>query len=166
MKRLLFIILLLPVMAMAQGGKDIFAKFNLESGFPLRGTSTVRGYEKNIIVTDLVASSTNNNTSVQLPMPSSGATASFTSYIQSGKKLPFGEIIVTSMLEGQRIIEYKIKMEGIAVAEATDNNGTTKLVLDAARIGWIYYSTNNKGGSTVSSKTGWDKEKGVAWTNF
>lgn len=69
-------------------------------------------------------------------------------------------------LVDRRIITYKISMENIAVESCTDANRYTELRLNATRIGWVYYSTDRMGKTTISSKSGWDAESQKTWTNF
>ncbi len=111
MKRLLFSILLLPVLANAQGNTDIFGRFSIPAslGGWLKGTSKNADFKDYFIVTDLVASSSNNNTTVQFTVPVSPGANAF----HFGAILPTGEIVVTTRGPGRSVINYKITMQQI-----------------------------------------------------
>lgn len=85
-------------------------------------------------------------------------------------KITRGEISVVSNNPGQSpqyLITTKIVMEDLQVISCTDDavTGKSKIKLKGTRIGWIYYTYDNKGNAT-SSKAGWDTATGQAWTNF
>jgi len=166
MRTLFVFLLLLPLTALAQR-TDNFGKFVNSDGAIIKGTSMTKGFEKQIEVNNLVASSAGNNTTIRFSMPTGTASAAFHNLINTKLRLRSGEIIVTSMKIDRRITDYKISMENISVEECTDSDGNTLVQLKATRIGWTYYSTVNKSGATtVSSKSGWDAETQRPWVNF
>lgn len=166
MRTLFVFLLLLPLATWAQRNES-FGKFVNSDGAVIKGTSLARGFERQIEVNNLVASSANNNTTIRFSMPVGTASAAFRGLINTKLRLRSGEIIVTATKADRRITEYKISMENISVEECTDSEGNTLVQLKATRIGWTYYSTVTKSGmTTVSSKSGWDAEAQRPWTNF
>jgi type VI protein secretion system component Hcp len=64
-----------------------------------------------------------------------------------------------------------IRMEGVyvvGVEEVADSDGrpTVQVILEATRIGWVYYKIDATTGQPVTPpvKTGWDVEMGKIWT--
>lgn len=166
MKKTFLLLFVLPLLATAQKGKDIFGKFINADGSTIKGTSVVVRYERQLELYNLVSNSTSNNTVIRFSIPVSAASGSFRNLVNSKLRLRSGEIIVTAISTDMRITEYKISLENIAVESCSDNNGFTEIQLNATRIGWTYYTTNRTGINTVSSKTGWDAEAGKPWTTF
>jgi type VI protein secretion system component Hcp len=167
-KVILSLLLIVPVLLMAQRSiTEDFGKFTNADGVVIKGSSMVRGFEKQIEVQNLAAASTNNNTAVKFSMPSGAAANEFRNALNNGKKLRSGEIIVTAISADRRITMHKINMEEISVLSCEDRGGLTSLTLDATRIGWTYYANDQRSGKqTISSKSGWDAAKKQAWTGF
>ncbi len=167
MKQFIFFLLLLPVFATAQRSTESFGKFINSDGTVIKGSSVMRGYERLIEVHKLESNSTNNSTSIRFEMPIGTASGIFRNFINSKQVLKSGELIVTEMLADKRIVQYKITMENIAVTACADADGFTRVQLNATRIGWTYYSYNQRSGvAAISSKTGWDASTKNSWTNF
>ncbi len=165
---ILSLLLAIPVLVIAQRTTtEDFGRFTNAAGAVIKGSSVTRGFERQIIIENLVAASTNNNTSVKLSIPTDAAVNEFRNALNNGQRLKSGEIIVTAITADRRINKYKINMEDIAVLSCEDKGGNTMLTLDAARIGWTYYANDQRSGKqTVSSKIGWDAAKKRAWTEF
>ncbi|MGN6419191.1 MAG: hypothetical protein ACTHMC_16955 [Pseudobacter sp.] len=160
----LFILLLLPFAAFSQQVEN-FGKFKSAEGVQISGTSLAKGYEKQLEVNNLKGTPAGNNTTLRFEIPTSPATAQFRNALNSGKKLPTGEIIVTVPGE-RRTLDHRIIMQDIEVVQCSDGNGNTQLELKAGRIGWVYYTTDKRGKSKVSSKAGWDLAANDTWTDF
>ncbi|MCG2618010.1 type VI secretion system tube protein Hcp [Terrimonas sp. NA20] len=166
-KIILSLLIIAPLMLMAQrSSTEDFGKFTNAEGAAIKGSSLARGFERQIEVDNLVAASTNNNTSLSFSMPAGAATNEFRNALNNGKKLKSGEIVVTVLSADRRITKHKINMEDITVLSCEDKNGNTLLTLDATRIGWTYYTSDRSGKQTISSKSGWDAAKKQAWTGF
>ncbi|WP_276483154.1 type VI secretion system tube protein Hcp [Paraflavitalea pollutisoli] len=165
MKQLLWLLLWLPAAAFSQRDKS-FGKFTNADGATVKGSSQARGYERQIEVYNLSASSANNNTTVAFSMPVSPATAAFRDAANSNKPLRTGEIVVLVPAGDVEKLSYKINLEEVVVVECVDNNNITKVQLRATRIGWTYYSTSIIGSTTVATKTGWDAGAKKAWSGF
>ncbi|MET0461889.1 MAG: hypothetical protein ABW007_02000 [Chitinophagaceae bacterium] len=167
-KVILSLLLIVPVLLMAQRSTtEDFGKFTNADGAVIKGSSLVRGFERQIEVENLVAASTNNNTTVKFSMPSGAATNEFRNALNNGRKLRSGEIIVTVIASDRRVTKHKINLEDISVLSCEDRAGNTLVTLDATRIGWTYYVNDQRSGKqTVSSKSGWDAAKKQAWTGF
>lgn len=64
----------------------------------------------------------------------------------------------------------KIRMEdvyvvGLEEVAGTDGKPTVQVILQATRIGWVYYKMEPTGKlATTPAKTGWDAERGISWT--
>ncbi|QEC44802.1 hypothetical protein [Pseudobacter ginsenosidimutans] len=160
----LFFVLLFPVFAFGQR-QESFGKFNSPDGASIRGTSTVRGYERQLEVSSLVGTPAGNNTTIRFQIPTGEAVGSFRNLVNTKQRLRNGEIAIT--LPGEkRMVDYKIVMQDIAVEACVDADGQTTLQLKAGRIGWIYYTTDRRGRTMISSKAGWDVEKNDVWTEF
>lgn len=165
LKNMVWMLILLPVAAFSQRDKA-FAKFTAGDGVTVKGSSLARGYERQIEVYNLNASSANNNTTVTFSMPISAASGAFRNAANSNSPLRTGEIVVLAPVGDVEKVTYKIVMEEAVVVECEDANNITKVKLRATRIGWVYYSTSVKGATTVSSKSGWDAAAKKAWTGF
>ena len=80
------------------------------------------------------------------------------------------EITVTNRVDNHVPTKTsQIVLENISVESVTDNaaTGTSKIKLKASRIGWIYYNTDPRTGTTTtSSQSGWDVAAGKAWNTF
>ena len=160
----LFLVLLFPVFAFGQR-QESFGKFNLPDGANIRGTSTVRGYERQLEVSNLIGTPAGNNTTIRLQIPTCDAVGSFRNLLNTKQRLRNGEIAVTVPGE-KRKLDYRIVMQDITVEECVDAEGQTTLQLKAGRIGWIYYTTDRRGKSAILSKAGWDEAKNDVWTEF
>lgn len=163
MKSFLFI-LLLPFAAFSQQAEN-FGKFKSAEGVNISGTSLARGYEKQLEVLNLKGTPAGNNTTVRFEIPTTAATAHFRNALNTGNKLPNGEIVVTIPGE-RRVLDHRIIMQHIEVVECSDANGKTQLELKAGKIGWVYYTTDKRGKAIISSKAGWDVEAKDTWTDF
>lgn len=160
----LFLLLFLPFAAFSQQVEN-FGKFKSAEGAVISGTSLAKGYEKQLEVNNLKGTPAGNNTTLRFEIPTSPATAHFRNALNSGKKLPNGEIVVTVPGE-RRALDHKIIMQDIEVVQCSDGNGTTALELKAVKIGWVYYTTDKRGKAKISSKAGWDLAANDTWTDF
>lgn len=165
MKQILLMLLLLPAVLFAQKDES-FAKFINEDGSVIKGSSTVKLYERQIPVYNVETNASSNSTAVKFVMNQEAATGILRDISINRKKMRSGEIAVTYISFDRRFIRYKITMENIAVTEVTDANGNSTVQLNATRIGWTYYSYTKSGLQTISSKNGWDAERRTAWTGF
>lgn len=165
MRIILITLLLLPFTIMAQKEEN-FARFINEDGTIIKGSSLVKLYERQIPVSSIESNASANSTVVTFTMSQEAAVAILRDLLLSRKKMRSGEINITYMSLDRRLVRYKINMESISVTEVTDANGVSTVRLNAARIGWTYYSYTKSGLQTISSKNGWDAERRTAWTNF
>lgn len=170
MKKFLVVLLFIPVLAFSQKN-NAYAKLTNAAGAPIKGTSVAMRYERMIEALSLQSNSSSNDTRISFMMPVSGASGELRSYINSKQTLQKGEVFVTGRDAQRVLLIYKIDMEKIYVEscnDVQDGNGQmmTQVVLRAARIGWTYFSVGKNGANTVSSKSGWDSEKSMAWTGF
>ena len=85
----------------------------------------------------------------------------------TSEHLSYAEIFFFKNSADQYVF-YKIRLENVLVKHVTDGfNNTTgafthQIELQAARIGWTFYSASN----TVANKFGWDYVQNAPWTNF
>lgn len=165
MKRIIILLFFLPLTIWAQKD-EIFAKFILEDGTVIKGSSVTRLYERQIPFYTLESNSAGKSTIVRFTMPVESASGVFRNVQLSQGRMRSAEISVTYISIDRRFVRYKINMENIAVEECADSGGTTIVQLHASRIGWTYYSYTKSGIQSVNSKTGWDEEQGISWTNF
>lgn len=164
--RYLFILLCcIPLTVLAQKD-EVFAKFINEDGTIIKGSSLVKLYERQIPVNSVESNASANSTVVRFTMNQEAAVAIFRDLLLTRKKIRSGEIAITYISLDRRLVRYKINMENVSVSEVADANGVITIQLNAARIGWTYYSYNKSGLQTISSKNGWDAERRTAWTNF
>jgi len=167
MNQFLLLLLLLPLTTLAQKNTESFGKFINTDGSLIKGTSMVKGYERQIEAHSLISNSSTNSTVLRFAMPISGATGTLRSFINAKQRLPKAEIVVTYLSTDRRLLQYKIYMENIAVEECTDADGFTTIQLNATRIGWTYYNDLSRSSTqTIASKTGWNAETNTSWTNF
>lgn len=165
MKLIIILLSLLPMTIWAQKD-EVFAKFILEDGSAIKGSSVTRLYERQIPVFSLETNSAANSTVVRFTMPVESASGVLRNLLISQGRMRSGEIHVTYISLDRRLVRYKIRMENIAVEECTDSGGTTTVQLHATRIGWTWYSYTKSGIQSVSSKNGWDEKARAVWTNF
>lgn len=165
MYRLLLLSLLLPLLAKAQK-EESFGKFIDPNGTVIRGISVTQYYERLISLSGVATDATQQSTRVRFTMETQAASFQFLNFLQSGAKMPSGEITVTFLSGDNRRVKYRINMEAISVEECADAGGWTTVQLHATRIGWTYYSYTRSGLQTISSKTGWDEGTRSSWTNF
>lgn len=163
MKLLLFA-LLLPVICFGQRHES-FGKFSAPDGTIIRGTSMVKGFEKQLEVSNLVGTPAGNNTTVRFRVPTGEAAGILRNLMNTKSRLRSGEISVTVPGE-KRTTDYRIILQDIAVEECVEAEGMTTLQLKAGRIGWIYYTTDRRGKTIISSKSGWDESTKDVWTEF
>ena len=165
MRIFLMILMLAPLTIIAQKEEN-FARFINDDGTIIKGSSLVKLYERQIPVYAIESNASANSTVVTFTMNQEAAVAILRDLLLSRKKMRSGEIAITYMSLDRRLVRYKINMESISVTEVTDANGVITVQLNAARIGWTYYSYTKSGLQTISSKNGWDAERRTAWTNF
>jgi type VI protein secretion system component Hcp len=170
MKKLITILMLLPLMASAQKAVTTYAKLYDANGVQIAGDGMQRGYEKAITVLTL-STSGKNNSQVNFTMNISGAAADLKKAM-TGKGLSKGQIVVLQPgADGLPSVQYSISMEDMQVRACAESVGcggvtTTSVTLVATRIGWTYYSSGVKGNSSVSNKYGFDNSTGASWMNF
>ena len=169
MKKLIFILMMLPIMASAQKS-DVYINLINTSGTPIKGDAVTRGFEKWIQALT-IATGGKNNSQVNFTMNISGSAADLIKAMVSGELLSTGQISVMQSGAYNPTLRYSIKMERIKVLECYDTMGcngvmTTTVTLQPVRIGWTYYSTDKSGLKTVSNKYGYDLDTGGAWNNF
>jgi type VI protein secretion system component Hcp len=171
MRTLIFILLLCPVFSLAQK-TDVLIKLTDARSQQIKGESVLKGFE-NCIVATSINSAGKNNTQLNFTMAVSGASADLKRAMSNGELLMSGQVTVLSPNQtgGKPVISYIIKMENIAVSACSEAMGcnnvmNTTVVLQATRIGWIYYDQTRTGAQTVSRKFGWDADSKKEWTNF
>jgi type VI protein secretion system component Hcp len=165
MKLIIILLSFLPLTIWAQKD-EIFAKFINEDGSVIKGSSMTQYYERQIPVFSIETNSAGNSTIVSFTMPVESASGVLRNLQNSQGKMRSGEMVVTYISLDQRRVRYKINMENIAVEECTDSGSTTIVKLHASRIGWTYYSYTKSGIQSVSTKNGWDEDRGKSWTGF
>ncbi len=171
MKTILFLLLLSPIISFSQK-TDVYVRLTDPKGVQIKGESTIKGFERWIGATTIIASG-KNNTELTFTMPVSGASADLKKALANGDVLLNGQVTVVSPnpTTGYPATSYTIKMENIAVTICSEAMGcnnvmTTSVTLQAARIGWTYYQTDKAGAQVVSRKFGWDADAQAEWTNF
>src|SRR6185503_15736387 len=115
MSQFLLFLLLLPLTTLAQKNTESFGKFTNTDGSLIKGTSMVKGYERQIEVHSLISNSPANSTVLRFAMPINSATGTLRSFINAKHRLPKAEIVVTYLSTDRRLLQYKIYMENIAV---------------------------------------------------
>lgn len=165
MKRIIFLLFILPLTIWAQKDES-FAKFILEDGTSIKGSSVTKYFERQIPLYNIETNSAGNSTTVRFTMPVENASGVLRNLLLSQGRLRSGEIHVTYISIYRRLVRYKINMESIAVEECNDSGGTTTVQLHATRIGWTYYTYTKSGVQSVSNKNGWDEETRTTWSNF
>jgi type VI protein secretion system component Hcp len=163
MKTLLLIFF--PLLVWAQKDES-FAKFILEDGSVIKGSSVTKNYERQIPVYTIETNSSGNSTTVRFNMPVESASGVLRNLMNARGHMRSGEINVTYISIDRRFVRYKINMENLAVEECADSGGNTLVQLHATRIGWTYYAYTKSGVQTVTGKNGWDEETGAPWNNF
>jgi len=169
MRRIIFILLLLPLFSFAQK-TDVFLKLTDVKGQQIKGESVLKGFERWIGATTIISEG-KNNTQLSFTMAVSGATADLKKAMANGELLSRGEVYVVTSRAGAPFIVYTIKMEQITVLSSSEAMGcnnmmNTTVSLHATRIGWTYYQSGKTGIQTVSKKFGWDADTKSEWTNF
>lgn len=146
--------------------QQTFLQFTDPSGKAIRGSSTSRGYENQIIATSFSGVTTGNQ-QVQFTMPSGAASATLAS-LQTGKqKLSRALFTITVMGESGLNVINTVHLEDIRILSVHDANGSTTVSLSASRIGTTYYQYDRKKGTrTISGKTGFDYTTKQPWNGF
>ncbi len=165
MKLILILLFFLPMTIWAQKD-ETFAKFIIEDGSVIKGSSVIKNFERQLEVYNLQTNSVKNSTTLRFEMNTEGASGVLRNLLLSGGRMRSGEITVTYISLDRRFVRYKINMENINVEECADSGGSTIVRLHSTRIGWTNYSYTKKGEQLVSSKNGWDEESGTPWINF
>ena len=170
MKLIIMFMLALPVIIHSQ--TKTFIKLTDSKNQLIKGESVTKGFEGWILAAS-TSSTGKNNTQFSFTMNISGASADLKRGMASGELLMTGQVNVmnTSFSTSAPKPVYIIKMEKIKVLACTETMGcnnamTTSVILQATRIGWIYYQTDKTGTLAVSNKYGYDVETGAEWTNF
>jgi type VI protein secretion system component Hcp len=171
MKRLtdLFLLLLFTVISVAaarQSKQQVFLNLTDASGQMIRGTSTQRGYERQVIVTSF-SGVTTGNPQVQFIMPSGSATATLANLQGNKNQLSHAVFTTTQTAEQGLTVLNTVRLEEVTIIKTEDINGSTTVTLKANRIGTTYYQNNLKTGvRSISGKTGWDFVNKKQWTAF
>ena len=88
------LVLIVFTSATRQNKQQVFLQLVDPSGQMIRGTSTTRGYEKQIIATNF-SGVTTGNPQVQISMPSDAASASLANVLGGKQKLPYAIFTIT-----------------------------------------------------------------------
>lgn len=161
MRTIIFILALSPFFSFSQTNSSVFIKLTDAKGNPIKGESKDIKF-KDWIHSASISSGGNNNTQLTFTMQISGASADLKKAMTTNEWLLNGEVDVTK--PGERPVTlYIIKMEKIKVLSYAETTGSAAVTLQATRIGWIYYSMNNKGEQTESKRYGWDAETNKEW---
>jgi type VI protein secretion system component Hcp len=169
MRTIIFILLFLPIIALAQK-QDVYIKLTDANGMQIKGDAVLKGFERSMQALT-INSGGKNNTQFSFTMNVTGASADLKRAMNSGEFLTSGLVTVLQTGIARPVTTYTIKMEKIKVISCNESMGcnnlmTTTVILQATRIGWTYYQTNAMGVQTVSNKYGFDAEAGGPWTNF
>lgn len=172
MRQLLFIVIMIPIFAVAQK-PAVLIRLSDAGGKQINGDAMIKGFERQLQA-NTMASGGKNNTQFSFTMNITGAAADLKKAMTNGDILMNGMVSVLQPPNSDGALKpaYTIKMEKIKVlacAETMGCNGITNttVTLLAARIGWTYYQYGLHGGAqAVSNKYGYDAETGAAWTNF
>ena len=170
MRTLLFMLLLIPAISLAQNNQ-VFIKLTNADGKQITGDVVTRGFEGQVSALT-ISSSGKNNSQFIFTMPVGSAGGSLKNNMTSGQLLSSVFVFVaTGDAMGRLVPVYTITMEQVRVVSCSETMGcnsqlSTGVVLQATRIGWTYYQQDRRGMSTVSQKTGWDSTTGQTWTGF
>lgn len=149
-----------------QKKQEIFLQITDANGQLLRGTSTQRGYERQIIVTSF-SGVTTGKAQLQFTMPSGAVSATLANMQGSKATIPSAVFTVTEPAEARLHVLSTVRLEAIRVLTVEDANGSTSITLQATRVGTTYYQYNLRTGlRTVSGKTGYDYSTGQSWNTF
>jgi hypothetical protein len=174
MKKLFSLSILMMLLSLHGFGQDrSFGKF-LGSINPVKfaGSSTYKGYEKQVEIIEVSTNGQNKNTTVNFKFSPCPASADFLAHTQTGQNISKGEITVIekpSAVVGINKIKYKIYFEDAAVISCNDsracNNVTaTTVAIKPQRVCWIYYNYDAGRKLLNSTSNGFDAKTGQAWT--
>ena len=169
MKKIIFILMLLPLTVLAQK-QEVYLNLNDATGMQIKGDAVKRGFERSIYILSF-SSGGKNNSQLSFNMNVIGASADLKRLMSNGLLLQNAILTVTDPKMAVQNILYTIKMEGITVKSCTEAMGcnaaiNSSAVVTAARMGWTYYQQDGTGKLIVSRKYGYDNEAGKEWTNF
>lgn len=171
MRTIIFILLFAPVFSLAQKN-DVLIKLADAGGKQIKGESVLKGFENWLGATS-ISSAGKNNTQLNFTMTVNGSSADLKRAMTNGELLLTGQVSVMAPNQstGRPVIAYTVKMEKITVLTCYEAMGcnsvmNTTVTLQAARIGWTYYTQSGTGAQTVSRKFGWDAESNKEWTAF
>lgn len=151
---------------MAQTKQQTFLKLTDPNGQMIRGTSTQRFYERQIIAS-FFSGVSSGNPQIQFTMPPGAASAALTNLIGSKQNLLNGLFSITQYGETGLALLYSVRLEDIKVISVREGEGGTNVTLQASRIGTTYYQYDRRTGQrVVSGKTGFDFTSNSNWNNF
>ena len=116
-----------------------FGKFTDKDGYPVKGTSFERGFEKQIIVNSY---SVSNGNSVTITIPNSPAVNAFQSIVNSKFALQNGEIAVVQIQAERKAVSQKIQMTAIKVMSVQLGDEIATIVLEPATLDNVYTGMN------------------------
>lgn len=151
----------------------IFGKFlGSINAVKFTGSSTYKGYEKQVEIIEVSTNGQNRNTTVNFKFSPCPASADFLAHVQSGKSISKGEITVIekpSATVGINKIKYKIYFEDAAVVSCNEGSACTNVTattvsIKPQRVCWIYYNYDAGGKLLNSTTNGFDAKTGQIWT--
>lgn len=171
MKRLLHLSMLLLVTgllssAMAQVKEPVFLQLMDANGKLVKGTSVVRGYERQIEVLQFSGVSS-GNPELRFSMPSSSASSLLSAAAGEKGGFPWAVFSVTIQVPDKLLLRSTIRLEGVTVVRTLETIGSTEVILKADRMGTTQYEWNRKSGVvTIAGKAGYDFKSGTTWNSF
>lgn len=174
MKKLFSLSVLIMLLSLHTFGQDrSFGKYlGSINAVRFNGSSTYKGYEKQVEIIEVSTNGQNRNTTVNFKFSPCPASADFLAHAQTDKNISKGEITIIekpSAEAGINKIKYKIYFEDAAVISCNDsracNNVTaTTVTIKPQRVCWIYYNYDAGGKLLNSTSNGFDAKTGQAWT--
>ena len=117
-----------------------FGKFTDKDGYPVKGTSFERGFERQVIVNSYAIT---NGNSLTITIPNSPAVNAFQSIVNSKFALQNGEISILQIQADRKTVSQKIQMTAIKVTSVQLGDEIATIVLQPATLDNVY--TNNNG---------------------
>lgn len=146
-----FLLLLAIPTALHAQRMENFGKFSDKDGFPIKGTALERGYERQIIITDINIA-TSGGTSVAISIPNSAAVASFQALVNTKNVLSSGEISILKQEVDRKVLFQKITMSSLKVMSVSVMDNIARVVLKPGGFSQVFYTTDKSGKTIPVSK--------------
>ncbi len=171
MNRFIYLSLLLLVSGLLQPAKGqvkepVFLQLLDANGKLVKGTSVIRGYERQIEVLHFSVVSS-GNPELRFSMPSGSASSLLSA--AAGEKGSFAWAVFSVTVQSPDKLQLRstIRLEEVTVVRTQETIGGTEVTLKADRIGTTQYEWNRKTGVvTIAGKTGYDYKAGTSWNSF